>query len=172
VELVEAVRRLQAVLGQAPVIGGIGAAIHGVERFTRDIDLTSSLSRQQIEAILQAANISFSVRLGNIHDSLPWVVHGDYDGIPFQILPADAIGVQPDQAVLHAGVLAVNIHDFIRSKCLAGGQQDMHDVAALAMLNPDLREFIIEQADRHGCLDKLESWLSDERLRARFLPDA
>jgi len=53
-----------------------------------------------------------------------------------------------------------------------GGQQDLHDVAALCLMDPELEPRCREVAAAHGCLDKLEVWLGDRRLRQRYAPPA
>ena len=69
-----------------------------------------------------------------------------------------------------AGLRVADIRSFIVSKCLAAGQQDMLDVAALCLIHSELEGFCRESASAHGCLEKLESWLNDRRLRQRYSP--
>ena len=73
--------------------------------------------------------------LGGPDDTLPWIVKGAVDGVPFQVLPAANIGVDPSHAELRAELKIASVEDFIASKCKAGGQQDLHDVAVLALLD-------------------------------------
>ena len=152
----------------AVVIGGICASMHGVERFTRDVDLATTLESDQVIAALHQVGIAAEVVRGGALDPLPWVIKGSHEGIPFQVLPAGRIGVDPDRAVVRVDIGFASEHDFIVSKCLAGGQQDLHDVAVLALIRPDLLPFAETQADAHGCRDKLDAWLDDQRLRSRY----
>lgn len=47
-------------------------------------------------------------------------------------------------------------------------KQDLHSVAVLMPLNEGLHAFAADQAERLGCKGKLDAWLSDERLLARY----
>jgi len=158
----------EALKPHAVVIGGICAGMHGVERFTRDIDMATDLKSDQVVAALHQAGISADVVRGDIFDPLPWVIQGVHDGIPFQVLPAGSIGVDPKKAMVQVGIGFASEQDFIVSKCIAGGQQDLHDVAVLVLKRPDLLAFAEAQAEERGCRDKLDSWLSDRRLRSRY----
>lgn len=142
--------------------------MHGIERFTRDVDMATDLEPDQVLSALHKAGIVAEVIRGDAFDPLPWVIRGSHDGIPFQVLPAGSIGVDPKQAVIQVDLGFASERDFIVSKCIAGGQQDMHDVAVLSFKKPELLPFIESQADQHGCRDKLDAWLNDQRLRSRY----
>jgi len=167
--LVKVARKLYVILQPHGVlIGGICGAMHGVERFTRDVDMATDLSAAKVVSLLKKAGIAAEIRHGDATDALSWVVKGACDDVEFQILPAGDVGVNLDNALLRVELGIAPEKDFITSKCIAGGQQDLHDVAALVLLNEALRAFAIDQAERHGCMDKLDAWLSDERLLARY----
>lgn len=168
-QLSEAARRLLALFdAEGVLIGGICGAIYGIERFTRDVDLAVSLDAASVLHRLKQAGIDAAIRRSNDPGDLSWVVCGRLDDIHFQILPAAETGISIDKAVLKVGLRIADMHDFIASKCIAGGQQDLHDVAVLCLLYPEISGYARETAALHRCLDKLESWLADRRLRQRY----
>jgi len=169
--LSEAAARLLEILDPDGVlIGGICGALYGVERFTRDVDIAAALAPEEIVRRLREAGITADVRRSSEPDDLGWVVRGQLEGIAFQILPAAETGVDCAACEVKAGLRIAGIRDFIAGKCMAAGQQDMHDVAALCLVYPELEDFCRETAAANGCLKKLESWLSDRRLRQRYTP--
>jgi len=168
-QLSEAAHRLLEILDpEGVLIGGLCGAIYGVERYTRDIDIAITLDPETIISRLQGEGIKAAVRHSNEPGDLPWVVHGAIEGIEFQLLPASETGISIDAFVIKAGLRVADIESFITSKCIAAGQQDMHDVAALCLLNPELLPVAREKASQHGCLCKLEDWLADRRLQQRY----
>jgi len=172
-QLDQAARRLLEVFDpDGVVIGGICGAIYGVERFTRGVDLAVALDPQQVVERLRHAGVASTVHHSNEPGDLSWVVSGDIEGVAFQVLPAGDTGVDRATVELKAGLRVPDVKSFIASKCTASGQQDMHDVAALCLMRPELEVFARESAAQHGCLEKLESWLGDRRLRQRYLPNA
>jgi len=169
VTLVAAARKLYAALDpHAVIIGGICGAMYGVERFTRDVDLATDLSPELVITRLTAHGIPSNPRSGVAGESLKWVVSGVCDAVEFQVLAADDVGVRLDRAEMHAQLRIASVADFVTSKCMARGQQDLHDVAVLTLLDPALLPFARTQAQAQRCLGKLEAWLADERLRARY----
>jgi len=167
--LSEVARRLLEILDpEGVLIGGICGALYGVERFTRDVDIAADLDAETIVQRLNGAGIDAAVRRSNEPDDLSWVVHGLLEGVEFQILPAAETGIAHNLFEVKAGLRIADLNSFITSKCIAAGQQDMHDVAALCLISPELETFCRESAEGHGCLEKLESWLSDRRLRQRY----
>jgi len=170
-QLSEAARQLLEILDpEGVLIGGICAAVYGVERFTRDVDIAADLDPETVVHRLHEAGIEAAVRRSYEPGDLPWVVHGEAGGIEFQVLPAAEIGITPAACELKAGLRVADRDGFITSKCIAGGQQDLHDVAALCLLHPELEPRCRDLAAAHGCLDKLEAWLGDRRLRQRYAP--
>ena len=167
-----AARLLQILDPEGVLIGGICGALYGVERFTRDVDIAADLAPETIVRRLQDAGITADVRRGSDPGDLGWVVHGQLEGIAFQILPAAETGIDCASFEVKAGLRIADMKSFITGKCMAAGQQDMHDVAALCLMYPELEDFCRESALSHGCLEKLESWLNDRRLRLRYAPEA
>jgi len=170
-QLSEAARRLLDILDpEGVLIGGICGTLYGVERFTRDVDIAADLDAETIVQRLNDAGIDAAVRRSHEPGDLSWVVHGLFEGIEFQVLPASETGVDHGSCEIKAGLRIADIHSFIASKCIAAGQQDMHDVAALCLMHPELEAFCRKSAEEHGCLEKLESWLNDRRLQQRYSP--
>lgn len=173
--LSEAAQRLLEILNpEGVLIGGLCGAIYGVERYTRDVDIAISLDPKIIISRLHNEDISASVRYSNEPGDLSWVVYGHIEGIEFQVLPASETGITASSFQIKAGLRVADIESFITSKCIAAGQQDMHDVAALSLLKPELLTFARDKASEHGCLPKLDTWLDDRRLQQRYsaTPDA
>jgi hypothetical protein len=169
VSLAAAVRRLHATLAPHGVlVGGVCGAMLGVERFTRDVDIATDLAPEAVMSALAQASIGATLRRGGPGEPLSWVVSGLIDGVPFQVLAASDLGVSVERAELRAELRIASVPDFIVSKCRAGGQQDLHDVAVLCLLDPSRLDFAQSQAAATGCRNKLDLWLADERLRARY----
>jgi len=169
VQLDDAAKRLLQVLDpDGIVIGGICGFIYGVERFTRDVDVATSLNAEHVIRLLRDAGIEATVRSSNEPGDLSWVISGEIESIEFQILPAAETGMDGARLEMRAGLRVPDINSFIVSKCIAAGQQDMHDVAALCLMHPDILLFSKDEAEKHGCLSKLESWLEDRRLQQRY----
>ena len=168
-QLDQAARRLLEIFDpEGVLIGGICGAIYGVERFTRDVDIAVTMSHDDVLSRLTAAGITATISTSHDPGDLSWVINGQMEGIDFQILPATETGVSNATVILKAGLRVPDMESFVRSKCIAAGQQDMHDVAALCLMYPELEPFARETAANHGCLEKLESWLSDRRLQQRY----
>jgi len=167
--LSEAARRLLEILDpEGVLIGGICGALYGVERFTRDVDIAVDLDAETIMQCLNNAGVEAAIRRSHEPGDLSWVVHGLLENVEFQILPASETGIACNAFEVKAGLRIADMNSFITSKCIAAGQQDMHDVAALCLMSPELETFCRTSAKEYGCLEKLESWLSDRRLRGRY----
>ncbi len=170
-QLSDAARRLLEILDpEGVLIGGICAAVYGVERFTRDVDIAADLDPETVVGRLGEAGIKATVRQSSEPEDLTWVVHGEAGGVEFQVLPASEIGLTPGTFEMKAGLRVADRDGFITSKCIAGGQQDLHDVATLCLLDPDIEPLCRRLATHYGCLAKLEAWLNDRRLRQRYTP--
>jgi len=170
-QLSEAASSLLSLLDPDGVlIGGICGALYGVERFTRDVDIAVDLDPEHILRRFQDEGINAELRRSHEPQDLSWVIHGTLEGVEFQLLPASETGISPGAFEIRAGLRIADIESFIASKCIAGGQQDMHDVAAISLMYPEHAEYCRNTASAHGCLDKLESWLSDRRLQQRYQP--
>lgn len=152
------------------LIGGLAAFLLGVERYTADVDLATDLSPEEVEASLNAAGLPSSIRRGGADDPLPWVVETRVGDVPLQILPAATIGadVQASTLLAEYGIRLVSVEGFIRSKCYAGGHQDLLDVAILTLKHPELTEMAETEAKQHGAAEMLALWRADKRILARY----
>lgn len=166
----DAARQLLAIFDpDGVVIGGICGAVYGVERFTRDVDLAVGITPEAVIARLQQEGVEATVGRSSEPGELSWVVHGEIGGVEFQVLPAGETGIGSASVEMKAGLRVPDVQSFIASKCIAAGQQDMYDVAALCLMDSGLEPFAREMAEQHHCLEKLESWLADRRLRQKYL---
>jgi len=150
------------------LIGGICGALYGVDRFTRDVDIAADLEPEVVVKRLHDAGIASELRRSNEPGDLSWVVHGEFSDIEFQVLPASDTGIAPGAFELRAGLRVADINSFITSKCIAAGQQDMHDVAAISLIYPELAYYCRQKASEHQCMEKLDAWLDDRRLQQRY----
>lgn len=168
--LSEAAAKLLGLLDpEGVLIGGVCGVLYGVERFTRDVDIAADLAPETIVQRLHDAGIMSEVRRSNEPGDLSWVVHGEFAEIEFQVLPASETGISLELFEIRAGLRVADIKSFITSKCIAAGQQDMHDVAAICMIYPEHDHYCRQKALEHQCLDKLDSWLDDRRLQKRYI---
>lgn len=167
--LSEAASRLLSLLDpEGVLIGGICGALYGVERFTRNVDIAADIEPEIIVQCLQDAGISSEIRRSNEPNDLSWVVFGKLEEIEFQVLPASETGISQGAFKIRAGLRVADINSFIISKCIAAGQQDLHDVAAICLMHPEHAGYCRQKASEHQCLKKLDSWLNDRRLQQRY----
>lgn len=171
-DLLEAASRIAQAVGRdhLVVIGGLAGFLLGVERYTADVDLASDLQPEEVMSKLGAAGLPATLRRGGAGDPLPWVVDTESGGVPVQILPASTIGADAGAptALEEYGVRLVSAEGFIRSKCYAGGHQDLLDVAILTLRYPELAPLAESEAQRHGVHELLALWRKDERILARY----
>lgn len=155
----------KALDSQAVVIGGLCGAAHGVVRYTADVDFATDMSPNGVMDALRDAGIEATIKRGDIDDPLPWVISGEYGGIPFQVLPAKNIGVNIAMAMIDANIGFASQHDYITSKCIAGSPVDLYDVAVLLLQQPELKSYAESQAEKYGCKETLDRASSDRRLK-------
>ncbi len=173
-DLLQAAAKIARALGgdHLVIVGGLAGFLHGVDRYTTDVDLATDLTSEEVAGRLAEIGLATTVHAGAADDPLPWVAEAEIDGVPVQILPIGAIGADVGAHPLleEYGLRLVSAQGFIRSKCYAGGHQDMLDVAVLVLKNPPLAEYARDEARRHGGLDLLNRWLSDRRILAKYAP--
>lgn len=167
--LIETARKISEPISEScALIGGVCSFLYGSERFTRDIDFASTDSPEAVQEKLQKQGISSKITMGAWGDPLSWVVSGKVDSVEFQVLSANDVGVDVTQAVFFGDIPVASLQDLITSKCRAGGQQDMHDVAVMSLLHPDCVNHAKTMAAKCAVEDKLNMWLSDARLLERY----
>ncbi|MES0371008.1 MAG: hypothetical protein ABUK11_01910 [Mariprofundaceae bacterium] len=163
------VRKMSSIFhSHGAVLGGVCANLHGVEQFEKTVELAVDLSAKKTMKLLTKENINAIFNLNDTGKDPAWVISGDCDGISYQIVPAHSVGVNVDVAIEQIGIRIVSEEDFITSRCIEGGFQDLHDVAVMALQNRKLMWFAMQQSDVHSCRDKFDVWLADERLLSRY----
>jgi hypothetical protein len=171
-DLLECAEQVLAALGPSTtvVIGGLAVFFLGVERYTADVDFASILPPAEIEQRLAKAGHSTQRTIAGTEDPLPWVIRGDCAGAPFQILPSAQTGITVEDAwrTPDGKLFVADLASIIRSKCIAGGMKDMHDVAVLMLLHPSCETVARAEASRYGVRDVLDRWLADKRLRKEY----
>ncbi len=163
------VRKLSSILnGHGVILGGVCANLHGIEQYEKTVEFTVDLPAKKVMQLLNQEGIHATLSSNGIGKNSTWVINGDCDWISYQIVPADSVGVNTDDVIEEIGIRIASEKDFIISKCIAGSQQDLHDVAVMALQNKSLKWFAMQQANVHDCRDKLDGWLKDERLKVRY----
>lgn len=163
------VRKLSSILNShGAILGGVCANLHGIEKYEKVVEFAVDLSAKKMMQLLNQEGIYATLNSNDSGKNSTWVISGDCDWISYQIVPADSVGVNTDDAIEEIGIRIASEKDFITSKCIAGGQQDLHDVAVMVLQNKGLKWFAMQQANAHDCRDKLDRWLKDERLKARY----
>lgn len=163
------IRKLSSILNShGAILGGVCANLHGIEQFEKVIEFAVDLPAKKIMQLLNQQGIHALLNSNDSGNSLAWMLHGECDGISYQIVPAGPAGVNTGDAIEEIGIRIASEKDFITSKCIAGGQQDLHDVAAMVLQNKGLKWFAMQQANAHDCRDKLNAWFEDERLKTRY----
>ena len=171
-DLLQAAAKAARALGpeHLVLIGGLAAFLLGVERYTADVDLATDLAPEEVEAKLLAAGLPSNIRRSGADDPLPWVIETQVVDVPLQILPAAGIGADIGASTIldEYGIRLVSVEGFIRSKCFAGGHQDLLDVAILTLKYPDLTGTAEREARRYGVDELLATWRADKRILARY----
>jgi DNA-binding Lrp family transcriptional regulator len=163
------VRKLSSILNShGAILGGVCANLHGIEQYEKVVEFTVDLSAKKMMRLLNQEGIHATLNSNDSGKNSTWVINGDCDWISYQIVPADSVGVNINDAIEEIGIRIASEKDFITSRCIAGGQQDLHDVAVMALQNKSLKWFAMQQANARDCRDKLDAWLKDERLKVRY----
>jgi DNA-binding MarR family transcriptional regulator len=163
------VRKLSSILNShGAILGGVCANLHGIKKYEKVVEFAVDLSAKKMMQLLNQEGIHATLNSNDSGKNSTWVINGDCDRISYQVVPSDSVGVNTDDAIEEIGVRIASEKDFITSKCIAGGQQDLHDVAVMVLQNKGLKWFAMQQANVHDCRDKLDAWLKDERLKARY----
>jgi hypothetical protein len=162
--------RLTDVLGERTfVIGGYAVAAWGFERATQDVDLAVDLSAAEAERRLTSAGLEVRKTRGGVREGdLPWVLSGQMDGVPFQVMPpAVAIDWLHSRELDMAGarLKVVGLSDLLRLKLKAGGPKDLMDVTELLRAHPGLAAGTRATAEAYGVSEELDLWLTRSRSR-------
>jgi hypothetical protein len=169
----EAAACLSRLLGDAGVlVGGLAVSAHGHVRATDDVDFVSKLDPREIRRRLTRLSIESRLLRSDDGDGRPpWIVRGEIEGVPFDILPAlvPVYWSRTIPARLPNGTIVrvIDLEGLLRLKIRAGGHKDLWDVAALLRVHPAYLEAALRMAAAYGCQDELERWLHDRRPAVR-----
>jgi len=157
-------------LDETVMIGGLAVSSYGFIRHTEDVDMATALPKDDVIHRLSSRCKSVKCINGDIDDPLSWVIHGKIDNVEFQILNAKDIHVTPSVHILakSSNLKIATLSDLIQSKIVAGGHQDLCDVAVLIMMHPEFLPVALDAAATQQCSDRLNDWLSDKRLLAKY----
>jgi len=172
--LVRVAQKLAGLLGRGSgLAGGLAVAAWGEIRATRDVDFVTTQPRENVEEMLRSAGLTFETRVGDpLSGDLPWVVQGELEGVPFQILaprgarPFSTVEISPPE-LAGAAIPVVSLADLIRLKLEAGGPKDLWDVARLVRRYPEVRPRSLELATLLQVESEFRRWLEREE---RSLP--
>jgi hypothetical protein len=162
--------RLADILGERTlVIGGYAVAAWGFTRATEDVDLAVDLTAAEAQRRLTGAGLELRKTRGDVIDGdIPWVLSGEMDGVPFQVMPP-AVAVDWSRAreieVGGGRLKIVGLRDLLRLKLKAAGPKDWMDVAELLQTYPDLTAETQAAAEAYGVSDDLTRWLTQRRPR-------
>src|SRR6267142_7099257 len=128
--------RLAGLLGDRTlVIGGYAVAAWGFLRATEAVDLAVDLTAAEAERRLTGAGLEVRKTRGDVGEGdIPWVLSGQMDGVPFQVMPpAIALNWSHAREIEMGGarLKVVGLGDLLRLKLKAAGPKDFMDVTAL-----------------------------------------
>lgn len=151
------------------LIGGLAVGIHGYVRATDDVDLIVRIPLQEARKLLAERDIETRLLRGDPFEGDFPCLKGVREGIPFDIMPP-LVPLEWERSIAlgKTGRLrVVDLDGLIRLKLKAAGPEDLLDVARLVLLHPEARDRARELALAYRCMDRLDSWLTDPRLRAK-----
>jgi predicted nucleotidyltransferase len=162
--------RLADVLGERTfVIGGYAVAAWGFERATEDVDLAVDLSAAEAERRLRSAGLEVRKTRGDLRaGDIPWVLSGQMDDVPFQVMPPVLpIDWSRGREIEAEGARfkVVGLGDLLRLKLKAAGPKDFMDVTELLEAHPDLAAETRAVAEAYGVGDDLARWVKHKRPR-------
>ena len=162
--------RLAGILGDRTfVIGGDAVAAWGFERATDAVDLVVDLTAAEAERRLSGAGLEIRKTRGDVREGdIPWVLSGQIDGVPFQVMPPPvAIDWSRAREIQIGGarVTVVGLSDLLRLKLKAAGPKDFMDVTELLEAYPDLAAETRATAEAYGVGDDLARWMTHVRPR-------
>jgi hypothetical protein len=153
------------------VVGAIAVAAHGYPRATADVDLVARIPLAEVRKRLTARGVPCVLKRGDRMEGDFPCVRGVLDGVEFDILPP-LVPIEWENAVdvpLGGGdkLRIVDLRTLIHLKLRAGGPQDVLDVVMLLQQHPEHLARARELATAHRVADRLESFLSDPRIKAK-----
>jgi hypothetical protein len=162
--------RLAEVLGERTfVIGGYAVAAWGFERATEDVDLAVDLRAAEAERRLTNAGLEVRKTRGDVREGdIPWVLSGQMDGVPFQVMPPVLpIDWSRGREIEAEGARfkVVGLSDLLRLKLKAAGPKDFMDVTELLEAHPELARDTRAAAEAYGVGDVLARWTAHRRPR-------
>ena len=154
---------------QSLLVGGVALGMWGVDRMTGDIDFASAIPMKKLVKLFDEIGLPVEYKLGDLDDPVPWVISGilsvSETSVPFQVLPL-LHGMKIENGVYSpdGSVRVIGFDDLVRSKCGAGGPQDIIDVSRLAMSYPHKMEFIKEVVRFFNVETLFERCMTSDRL--------
>lgn len=157
------------------LVGALAVGAHGYPRATDDVDFVCPADPSEIQARLAAAEISTSIRRGDILEGdIRSCVSGTVAGIAFDVLfppvPIDWSATVLLPLAPGSRLRVVSLTDLIRLKLRAGGPPDMIDVVQLVRRHPEMMPFAVSVAEAYSLRDRLEAWLADPGIRSPEAP--
>lgn len=151
------------------LVGGLAVGAHGYVRATTDVDFITRLPLTEACARLKAHGFAAELRRGDVLEGDFPCVKATVDGTRVDVMPP-IVAIEWERAIeLPIGrrvrLRVVDLAGLIRLKMRAGGPKDLMDVAALALQHPEHRDLARELATAYRAMDRLETWLSDPRLK-------
>ena len=162
--------RLAGILGERTlVIGGYAVAAWGFARATEDVDLAVDLTAAEAERRLTREGLEVRKTRGDVREGdIPWILSGQMDGVPFQVMPpAVAIDWSRAREIEMGGarLKVVGLSDLLRLKLKAAGPKDFMDVTELLEAHRDLAAETRAVAEAYGVSQELDLWLTRSRSR-------
>lgn len=154
---------------RSALAGGVAVGAHGYVRATRDVDIVVGVALPEVQRRLAQRRIECTLRQGDPLDGDFSCLKGRFDGVPFDVIPP-LVDVAWDRTItLELGsdsIRVVDLGSLIALKLRAGGPRDLMDVAMLVLLHPEREAEARREAQRRRLADRLDSLLTDPRLRA------
>ena len=162
--------RLVGLLGdRALLIGGYAVAAWGFSRATEDVDLAVDLTATEAQRRLTTGGLEVRKTRGDVHEGdIAWVLSGQVEGVPFQIMPPPVVldWSRAREIVIGGSRLkVVDLQDLLCLKLKAGAPKDLMDVTELLAAHPDLTTETKKIAAAYGVGPNLDLWIARRRPR-------
>ena len=140
------------------VVGGFAAAVHGVDRGTKDMDVILQVALPELRQLvsrLQEAGFETELKIGGFDDPIAAVLdvqdaHKNCVEILVGIkgLPQAAFSRAIEIPFGDSSLRVVGYEDFLAMKLSAGGPQDLLDVDEALKVNPHFNEELVRELVR------------------------